>query len=601
MEELIRQNYKFARSLDNQEALESPLFTTTPTANATPVADASGVIDAGWLPPTTVYGTGAANQIAYWSAPQTLTSDDSFYVSAANKILNIDNNGSGTAALTLGDVANSNYLRIQHTSSGQSRISRFVVSGQALIDIDPEPADGVSAANFRFFRSTNTAGSSSFDIFIGDGTATFNHRIFGSGGNTQFCLNNGLFAIGTSSPTTQLHVIYTDAVTNAVTNVATIAHYSSGTPAAGFGAGLSFQLESSTTNARDSGRITSSWATATDASRAARMTFSCYYITTERECFRIEANSSSALIGFLGATAVARQTVSGNNGGLPGLTSLLTGIANLGLITNSTSNTDSVATEGATNVFTALNTFDAHINASRVGIGVTGTPSRLLEIISTATSMFLGRTDSDAVNPVFEVQDNSPGQARTMAFNFLNSASVSRGQIAYFTATDAMRFNTAGSERVRIDSSGQFGIATSSPAALFHVALNNATTSAYNDIAIFDHNSSGTPAAGFGSSILFRLESSTTADQSAARIIVHWTTATHASRAVKGALTAYYTSTERECIAWGSDATNALIGFLGATPVARQTITGSRGGNAALASLLTGLSNEGLITDSTTA
>ena len=42
------------------------------------------------------------------------------------------------------------------------------------------------------------------------------------------------------------------------------------------------------------------------------------------------------------------------------------------------------------------------------------------------------------------------------------------------------------------------------------------------------------------------------------------------------------------------------IGFYNATPAAKPTITGSRGGNAALASLLTGLAALGLVTDSTT-
>lgn len=42
-------------------------------------------------------------------------------------------------------------------------------------------------------------------------------------------------------------------------------------------------------------------------------------------------------------------------------------------------------------------------------------------------------------------------------------------------------------------------------------------------------------------------------------------------------------------------------GFNGTTPIAKPTITGSRGDNAALASLLTALANYGLITDSTTA
>ncbi len=42
-------------------------------------------------------------------------------------------------------------------------------------------------------------------------------------------------------------------------------------------------------------------------------------------------------------------------------------------------------------------------------------------------------------------------------------------------------------------------------------------------------------------------------------------------------------------------------GFFGTTPTTKPTITGSRGGNAALASFLTGMSGLGLLTDSTTA
>lgn len=42
------------------------------------------------------------------------------------------------------------------------------------------------------------------------------------------------------------------------------------------------------------------------------------------------------------------------------------------------------------------------------------------------------------------------------------------------------------------------------------------------------------------------------------------------------------------------------LGFYGAAPAAKPTITGSRGGNAALASLLTGLAGLGIIADSTT-
>lgn len=51
---------------------------------------------------------------------------------------------------------------------------------------------------------------------------------------------------------------------------------------------------------------------------------------------------------------------------------------------------------------------------------------------------------------------------------------------------------------------------------------------------------------------------------------------------------------------WGElDHDGSTVGFYGATPQSKPTVTGSRGGNAALTSLLTALSNLGLITNST--
>lgn len=56
--------------------------------------------------------------------------------------------------------------------------------------------------------------------------------------------------------------------------------------------------------------------------------------------------------------------------------------------------------------------------------------------------------------------------------------------------------------------------------------------------------------------------------------------------------------TEREV--WRIERSTGNIGFRGSAAIAKPAITGSRGGNAALANLLTGLANYGLITDSTT-
>jgi hypothetical protein len=86
-------------------------------------------------------------------------------------------------------------------------------------------------------------------------------------------------------------------------------HRTSGTPAAGLGSALKFALQSTTTNDQDAGLITTTWADPTHASRKARVAFSVYD-TASREGLRIEASGSAPMIGFLGASAVVRQTIS---------------------------------------------------------------------------------------------------------------------------------------------------------------------------------------------------------------------------------------------------------------------------------------------------
>lgn len=57
----------------------------------------------------------------------------------------------------------------------------------------------------------------------------------------------------------------------------------------------------------------------------------------------------------------------------------------------------------------------------------------------------------------------------------------------------------------------------------------------------------------------------------------------------------------RNAMTFSSSGTAAQIGFFGSTAVSKPTVSGSRGGNAALESLLTALANFGLITNSTSA
>lgn len=69
-----------------------------------------------------------------------------------------------------------------------------------------------------------------------------------------------------------------------------------------------------------------------------------------------------------------------------------------------------------------------------------------------------------------------------------------------------------------------------------------------------------------------------------------------------GNMSIYGVGENQNIMTWRSDASMPSgIGFHGTNPRNKPTITGSRGGNVALANLLTALSSYGLITDSTTA
>lgn len=143
--------------------------------------------------------------------------------------------------------------------------------------------------------------------------------------------------------------------------------------------------------------------------------------------------------------------------------------------------------------------------------------------------------------------------------------------------------------------------AQGSAALLLSATVEDAVTNAATRVLGLTHNSTGTPAAGFGGSIRFGLETTTTADQLAAEIVAQWATATHASRAGALVFQAADSAGVREGLRIEASGSAALLGFFGAGAVAKPTVTGSRGGNAALASLLTALANLGLITNSSSA
>lgn len=210
---------------------------------------------------------------------------------------------------------------------------------------------GVSAAednaNAVVFEMNNTSNGkrwsftmkSSLNPVYTANALVFNHYNGTSYPNEAVVLTpTGQLGIGTAyRPATRLHILESTANTVTPANVVTIGANSTGTAGAGFGAGLLWTLESSTTNDRGAAIDEAVWNTATDAGAIGDRIVSAYYnaggTTTKREGFRVRGGASATAIGFFGATPVAKPAL-GTWAGLTTdqkLDALRDALSNLGL------------------------------------------------------------------------------------------------------------------------------------------------------------------------------------------------------------------------------------------------------------------------------
>ena len=163
----------------------------------------------------------------------------------------------------------------------------------------------------------------------------------------------------------------------------------------------------------------------------------------------------------------------------------------------------------------------------------------------------------------------------------------------------AIRFFTNNTVRMAVVHNGRLGLGgvstVVSPMSLLHAELGSAATNVVTNVLTVGHNSTGTAEAGFGGGQLFTLGSSTTADQSAARIQALWNDATHATRKADLVLTAYDTS-EREGLRIRGAGSAPAIGFYGVSPIERATL--ATGAGASVDDVITALQNLGLVKQS---
>ena len=206
-----------------------------------------------------------------------------------------------------------------------------------------------------------------------------------------------------------------------------------------------------------------------------------------------------------------------------------------------------------------------------IGIG-TDTPGARLHV-----------KGSSSLYTLFKLSDTKVGYEREWSF----SAEDSIFDIKDITAGNIIR--------LAISSNGNVGIGTASPGTLLHGLLESSATNAVTNVVTIGHDTSGTAAAGFGAGLLYKLESSTTAGQSAARIQVLWNDATHATRKADLVLTAYDTA-EREGLRIRGAGSAPAIGFYGVTPIARATL--ATGAGASVDDVITALQNLGLVKQS---
>jgi hypothetical protein len=148
------------------------------------------------------------------------------------------------------------------------------------------------------------------------GTGTAN-RIFWSSGQAAPVAGTRLLSIGWTNNTSPQ--TYTETAAFLQQGILQLTGLTTGTP-----------------NERAQYQEVPSWVDAADSTRKARIVFQVWD-TAAREGLRLEASGAAPMIGFLGAAAVVRPTVTGAKGGNAALASLLTQLVSLGLVLDTTS------------------------------------------------------------------------------------------------------------------------------------------------------------------------------------------------------------------------------------------------------------------------
>jgi hypothetical protein len=151
-----------------------------------------------------ISGNGSAAEVRFGDTDAALRGGIGF--DHANERLRLWSQGSESMHLTpggisLGDIGAGNYFSlVPGAGGGLQRIDALAAAGSVNMDISPIPGDGVSSTRVGLFRSTNTAGSKTLQLFRGNGSGTTDHVFTtgAAGALADLCRNGGYARVGTT-------------------------------------------------------------------------------------------------------------------------------------------------------------------------------------------------------------------------------------------------------------------------------------------------------------------------------------------------------------------------------------------------------------------
>lgn len=265
-----------------------------------------------------------------------------------------------------------------------------------------------------------------------------------------------------------------DAATTTVTDVLTLIHNTSGTPAAGLGTGLEFQVEDAGGD-EEQGRIDVAMRTVTDGSEDANMIFKVNSAGGMVEGMRIIGLSGGGRVGInntdpVQMLAVKAQAKSTNVIGVIQDTTTA-GVILLGEASGSQGQIDILGHDHVVDITLKADGSDSFIKEGDFGLGDT-TPDYPFEILSTTTPQFAISNDDGNDYATFD---------------------VSTAGLLTITTVD----QAAALGHIALMPDGNVGIGTASPAHLLHlsggnIALGDTTTGDVDAIIYFADDASVT-------------------------------------------------------------------------------------------------------------